>query len=419
METYKYAAVNEAKIYKSLVDGKGKKAVNRILMGTYVKIVSQKGDWFEVETVGTDGWMHKDDLAETMGLKIFFIDIGQGDGVLIEAGKMKILIDAGPDASLYNYLTKWQYTYLLKKKEKVHIDHVFITHFDIDHYKGVIKLLEDERFTFGTIYHPGILKFAETGNKYGTGLGDTVDNGGEKYLTTIFDELVAAEGKSSFNRDVTAFVKALTAASKKKRVKNTVRLAAGKKPMDQTVDGKRFSIEVLGPWVETVNGKDALIYLSDEGKTINGHSLVLRITFGTRTFLFGGDLNTRSEEYLMKKYGTQNPFEVDVAKSCHHGSADFTEKFLAMVNPYATVISSGDNEGHAHPRADALGSAGKYSKSIRPLVFSTELARSVNPKTKKIIYGLINIRCNGNDIHISQMKEIKKEDDLWDSYRVK
>ena len=332
---------------------------------------------------------------------------------------MKIFIDAGPDASLYNYLTKWQYTYLLKKKEKVHIDHVFITHFDIDHYKGVIKLLEDERFTFGTIYHPGILKFAETGNKYGTGLGDTVDNGGEKYLTTIFDELVAAKGKSAFNRDVTAFVKALTAASKKKRVKNTVRLAAGKKPMDQTVDGKRFSIEVLGPWVETVNGKDALIYLSDEGKTINGHSLVLRITFGTRTFLFGGDLNTRSEEYLMKKYGTQNPFEVDVAKSCHHGSADFTEKFLAMVNPYATVISSGDNEGHAHPRADALGSAGKYSKSIRPLVFSTELARSVNPKTKKIIYGLINIRCNGNDIHISQMKEIKKEDDLWDSYRVK
>ena len=63
METYKYAAVNEAKIYKSLVDGKGKKPVNRILMGTYVKIVSQKGDWYAVETVGTDGWMHKDDLA--------------------------------------------------------------------------------------------------------------------------------------------------------------------------------------------------------------------------------------------------------------------------------------------------------------------------------------------------------------------
>jgi hypothetical protein len=134
--------------------------------------------------------------------------------------------------------------------------------------------------------------------------------------------------------------------------------------------------------------------------------------------LLGGDLNTLSENYLMSMYPDQNPFEVDVAKSCHHGSSDFTENFMKRINPYATIISSGDNEGHAHPRADAIGCAGKYSKSKRPLVYSTELARSTNLKKNEILFGMINLRCNGNDIYISQMKEVKKHSDLWDSYKV-
>lgn len=160
-------------------------------------------------------------------------------------------------------------------------------------------------------------------------------------------------------------------------------------------------------------------YWKDEGQTINGHSLVLKLTFGSRTLLLGGDLNTYSQNYLMGKYAPANPFEVDVSKSCHHGSSDFSEKFMELINPFATVISSGDNEGHAHPRADAIGCAGKYSKSIRPLVYSTELARSTDLKNQKILYGMINLRCNGSDIYMSQMKEVKNNADLWDSYLVK
>jgi hypothetical protein len=142
----------------------------------------------------------------------------------------------------------------------------------------------------------------------------------------------------------------------------------------------------------------------------------LKITFGNRTFLLGGDLNTEAEKYLMAKYSPANPFEVDVAKACHHGSSDFTEQFMQLVNPFATVISSGDNEGFSHPRADAIGCAGKYARGDRPLVYSTELARSVNMKNNTILFGMINLRCNGEEIYISQMKEVKSPNDLWDSY---
>lgn len=415
MVKFKYASTNEATIYAAVSDGKGSKPVNKILMGTYVEIVNTDGDWFKVKTAGPDGWMHSSDLSDDMGLKIFFLDVGQGDGVLLEVGKYKILIDAGPNNSMHSYLTKWQYKYAFDKGEQINIDYLIISHFDTDHYKGFIKILKDERFTFGTVVHPGILKFATKNNPYNSGLGNTVSKDGKKYLTTIFDNLLKAKDPAAFNRDVTAFMNAL----QNTKVQKVKRFGQGDAVIKKQVEGKVFRIEILAPFTEKVNNRKAFVYWKDDGKTINGHSLVLRVTFGSRTILLGGDLNTFSQNYLMEKYAPENPFDADVAKSCHHGSSDFNEKFMKLINPLATVISSGDNEGHAHPRADAIGCAGKYSKSNRPLVYSTELARSTDIKSRKIIFGMINLRCNGTDIYMSQMKEVKNNADLWDAYEVK
>lgn len=414
-----YSSANEATIFESVTpSGKGKKPINRILMGTYVEILEEKDEWFKVRTAGPDGWMHKDLLGKEMGLKIFYVDVGQGDGALLEIGDYKILIDAGPSSNLFNYLTKWQYKYLLDRNEKVHIDFLFISHFDADHFKGLTPIIEHPSFTFGQICHPGILKFAERENPYNTGLGDTIQKGGLRYLTKIFDDLLTVNEPAAFNREVTAFMNALKKAKAEGRVERARRLSKGDVVVNKKIEGKPFKIELLGPIMEKVSNKNRYVYWVDEGKTINGHSLVLKLSFGRRTFLFGGDLNTLSENYLMEKYGTANPFEVDVAKSCHHGSSDFTEKFMSLINPYASVISSGDNEIFAHPRADAVGCAGKYARGARPLVFSTELARSTDLKTSKILFGLINCRCNGDKIYISQMKESSAPADIWDSYEI-
>lgn len=415
---FKYAAKNEASVYESVMNNTGKKVINKILLGTYVKIVGEDGDFYQVQTAGPDGWVKKTDLSDNMGLKIFYLDVGQGDGVLMEVGNLRILIDAGPATNMHSYLTKWQYTYLLNANQKVHIDYVFISHFDTDHYKGIIKILEDKRFTFGTIYHAGILKFAATDNPYNTGLGNTVENNGIKYLTKVFDNFLTVNEPAKFNRDVTNFMEAVKAAGQQGRITKTKRISAGDVAVSKTIEGFLFKADVLGPFTEKVNNKNAFVYWTDDGVTINGHSLVLKITFGTRTFLFGGDLNTKSETYLMQKHAPHNPFEVDVAKSCHHGSSDFTEKFMQLINPYATVISSGDNESFSHPRADAIGCAGRYAKGPRPLVYSTELARSVDLRSKEVLFGMINCRCNGSKIFMAQMKEVKNNVDLWDSYEV-
>ena len=153
---------------------------------------------------------------------------------------------------------------------------------------------------------------------------------------------------------------------------------------------------VLGPVEE--DGK--LRWLKDVGKTKNGHSVVLRLRYKQVSMLLGGDLNIPSEELLLERHTGINPrprnederfalvesarevFKVDIAKSCHHGSSDFSSIYLDATWPIATVISSGDNESHSHPRADALGSIGLHSRGTRPLIFNTELARSANEDVK-------------------------------------
>lgn len=415
---FKYAAKNEAPVYGGVSRNKGVKIINRLLMGTYVGITEEVEGFYKVVTAGPDGWMRKSDLSDHMGLKVFFLDVGQGDGMLIEIGNLRILIDGGPGNHMHGYLTKWQYTYLLRYKKTVHIDYVFISHFDLDHYRGLIKVLENPLFTFGTIYHAGILKFAARDNPYNSTLGNVVEVDKQKYLTGVFDDLLSLESEATYNRYVNLFMKALLKARHENRVAEVKRLKAGDVPVSQHIEGELFKIEVLAPFNEKLDDEDAFLYWSDEGKTINGHSLVLKATFGHRSMMFGGDLNAQSEEYIMSKYPETYPFEVDVAKACHHGSSDFSVQFMQKVNPLATVISSGDNEGFSHPRADAIGCAGRYARGERPLVYSTELARSVNSRSKKVLFGMINLRCNGHEMYISQMKEVKKASDIWDSYKL-
>lgn len=70
-------------------------------------------------------------------LGIYFLNVGQGDSILIESPDKKyILVDGGPDKSvieeLQAYLPFW----------KKSIDYVLITHTDADHLAGILDVLK-------------------------------------------------------------------------------------------------------------------------------------------------------------------------------------------------------------------------------------------------------------------------------------
>ena len=98
-----------------------------------------------------------------------------------------------------------------------------------------------------------------------------------------------------------------------------------------------------------------------------------------------GDLNRNSQRSLLADYtGERQQFECDVAKACHHGSNDVSYEFLQAMRPAVTVISSGDNEGHDHPRPTIVAASAttgflsiENDELLSPLIYATEIARSV------------------------------------------
>lgn len=79
-------------------------------------------------------------------LKVHYIDVGQGDGILIEQGTHNMLIDAGTNED-----EKLMVDYLNKEGIK-HLDYVVGTHPHEDHIGGLDAVIKN--FDIGTIYMP-------------------------------------------------------------------------------------------------------------------------------------------------------------------------------------------------------------------------------------------------------------------------
>ena len=76
-------------------------------------------------------------------LKIYFIDVGQGDSTLIVTPLNKnILIDGGgSEIGSYDVGKNTLLPYLLDRKIKI-IDYIIISHFDTDHVQGLFVVME-------------------------------------------------------------------------------------------------------------------------------------------------------------------------------------------------------------------------------------------------------------------------------------
>jgi hypothetical protein len=168
--------------------------------------------------------------------------------------------------------------------------------------------------------------------------------------------------------------------------------------------GGRVAIRILAPFETKVGGRPALRNFSNDSKNTNGNSLLLRLDYGQVRILLTGDLNSESQRALLNDYtGRRIEFQCDVAKACHHGSDDVSYEFLSATRPAVTVISSGDNEGHDHPRPGIVAASATtgyleiaQDRIVTPLIYSTELARSSNlGKPRKL-----TIKGEGEPTHI-------------------
>lgn len=412
------------------------------LLGQWLRLLDDSHrPWLEVATRdgSTKGWVQQHEVSDQPALKVFFVDVGQGDGAVIETPQNKIvLIDGGPSRLYYDWLVRRAGPVFAEQRaagnpEKIHIDAMVVSHPDDDHFNGFTHLLRDDRFAFGTIYHNGIVRYdndlVDVDSPLGTMRGSNT-NGQPRIVTETFSSLDEASMKVESGKLMSRFHdfwEAALAARDEGRLQASQRLTY----RDHVLPGfagdaqQELRIEVLAPITTSAQGPIEYVgFASPEhpnagvsaSHTVNGHSIVLKLLYGQHTFLFSGDLNIPSQQHLLHHYSHANPFAVDVAKVCHHGSSDFDVDFLKKVNPQVNVFSSGDERLHDHPMPDALGAAARHARGDIPLLFSTELARA--EFSTRTHYGRINARSNGTLLVMAQFKERGSTADPWHTFEV-
>jgi beta-lactamase superfamily II metal-dependent hydrolase len=430
---------------KFLADDKATFGKRALLWGDPVEILAAPANGHvRVRAHGSEGDLPTSvNLVDSLPLlEVYVIDVGQGDGILVHTPDDKWhLVDGGPPRSAGmlkkgapNFLG-WKFARELRRTV-AEFENVVVSHSDLDHYGGIVDVLES---SFGPVpageqpltskvdklWHSGVPRF-----KGGIGRAP-----GATHLTTLLtDKASFASPPQPFSEDFARLAAAVQKAGSVERLTRTEH--AFLPGYEKSSDPSRVSIEVLGPLLEP----QGLRWLGSDSVTTNGHSIVLRLDYGKARILLTGDVNTKTQKLLLDAV-PRTRFAADVVKGCHHGAEDVLPDFFKAMKPRATVISSGDNEGHTHPRPAAVGAYGRAGRpsqeetsgdELPPLVYMTEIARSVRlsevggvrvaskatpvanvevkpssgaftalgatPIATDLVYGLVNVRTDGTRI---------------------
>lgn len=206
----------------------------------------------------------------------------------------------------------------LKDKGISKLDYIVGTHYDEDHIGGLDDIIEN--FDIGKFY---------------------LSNGGEL-------------GPNYYN---------LEKAAKKKKLAITIPKVGDK------IDFGDVNMEVMAA-------------SKFDGKNDNNASVVIQAKYGSRKYLFMGDLEKQEE--AKRKWN-----EVDVLKAGHHGSnTSSTQEFLNQVKPKYVFVSAGKNNKYRLPNVKAMERIEKMGAKI----FRTDVNESSFWLTS-----------NGNDIDIKEV----------------
>ena len=378
-------------------------------------------------------------FRETPLLKVRFVDVGQGDAAIIETpGGRVILIDGGEEEYLRRYVNV-SFSHVLATTP-LHCDAIVVTHGDADHFAGLTLLAEGFRtrssplITAGRVLHNGLVKRSSTRDT--EAFGKTVTSNGATYAVDLADNLLDVP-EAMMNQPFRAWKKALERLRKESGDLTIRRLQYGDDGVFDFLASDDIKVKVLGPIVEDIGGEPGLRFLRgpDGGlsasHTINGHSIVLKLSYRNVRFLLGADLNKESEERLLQRAGQDNlSLTAEVLKVPHHGSADFSPRMLEAIRAVVSVVSSGDESSdkeYIHPRSGLMGALGKYSRATveKPLVYVTEMvaffdrlglihARQVTPSGgegkdlgtiqnvyQKKAFGIVHVRTDGGRVLVA------------------
>ncbi|MDV2886071.1 ComEC/Rec2 family competence protein [Alkalihalophilus pseudofirmus] len=226
--------------------------------------------------------------SASSNLQVHFIDVGQGDAILVKLPNGEHMLVDAGD----NHYGATVVNYI-QNQNIASLDYVVGTHPHADHIGGLDDVIN--RFLIGEVYMPNATATTQT----------------------YYDVLTAIDQKGL----------------------SITRARAGLTLLNTTVDGKNFSISMIAP-------------IRDSYSNMNDYSAVIRIVYGSTSFLLTGDAEHLSENDMLS---SNAPLASTILKIGHHGSStSTTESFLDRVNPSAAILSVGANNRYGHPNQSTI-----------------------------------------------------------------
>lgn len=224
-------------------------------------------------------------------LRIFFIDVGQGDSTLIiTPDKKTVLIDGGGSDS-FDVGKKVLLPYLLDRRI-LKIDYVLISHFDTDHCGGILTIMEKV-----------------------------------KVKNIIISE--QAEHSENYER------------FKKLMINKKIRLIEVKKG-DKIKIGRYSEFKILFPTSRLLSENP-----------LNNNSIVAQFNYNNFKMLFTGDIEKLAEQQILKTEKAE--IRADILKVAHHGSKTSSiPEFIKAVRPKIALIGVGKNNTFGHPNQQTI-----------------------------------------------------------------
>jgi competence protein ComEC len=310
-------------------------------------------------------WKKKPPPPSGQELRVHFLDVGQGDAILIVSPEGKVvLVDAGDTGKGKVVLEA------MKRYNLSQIDLLIATHAHADHIGGadeVIKATKVLRVLDSSVPPPA----RET---------DEADN----------KKVAATSNRSRRSR---ASGTELPTTKAYRDLLDTIQQSGAqyiKAEPGQTYDiGGNAIITVLAP-IQPLFTRDQV---RSGGNEPNANSIVARLDYGEFSMLLTGDAEKQTEERMLSKDAN---VAAKVLKVGHHGSKYATsEEFIKRVNPEIAIISNGEFNRYGHPSQAVLDRL----KAADVRVYRTDLQ------------GEITIVTKGRRYEVKTAKEAKGE--LW------
>ena len=280
------------------------------------------------------------------GSRVTFLDVGQGDGIVVETGQGAYLFDCGSTSrkNIGEYVLKPY----LKSRGTRSLRGVFVSHPDEDHMNGVIELLEngaDWGIVVEQLFLPAIAEGKRT----------------ESFATLLAAAEVAEvpvsyikcgdEIRDSQLRLLCLHPEENTTLADANAYSECFYVEVFAKKMKQEAIDDRKANDASGGSAMEGSGENGSFAGNSERKDF-------RVNDGKINILLTGDVEGEGERQLMQELQEQRgqrAFRVDILKVAHHGSGYSTgTEFLAAASPATAIISCGRNNSYGHPHAETL-----------------------------------------------------------------